>query len=105
LIYSGCSNQMICNNALISNINTCFTYLNSLGDAHHVKGSRKGIVSVLYKQNEVKTIYDVYYVPAIKHNLLGVGKLLEHGYEVIFHDTICTIFDQLSNTNLVSKVN
>jgi hypothetical protein len=59
-------------------------------------------VSVLTKQDEVKNIYDVYYVPNLKHNLLSVGKLMQHGYDVIFHNNICTIHDK--SKNLVAKV-
>ena len=50
----------------------------------------------------MKNIYDVYYVPNLKHNLLSVGQLIEHGYNVIFHNTICTIFDK--SRTLVAKV-
>ena len=98
------STRMTGNNELISNIDTSITSSISLGDDHHVKASGKGIVSILSKQNEVKTIYDVYYVPTLVHNLLSVGWLLEHGYEVIFHDTICTILDKLPSRDLVARV-
>jgi hypothetical protein len=42
----------------------------------------------------VKNIYDVYYVPNIKQNLLSVGKLMAHGYDVTFHNNTCTILNQ-----------
>lgn len=61
-------------------------------------------MSVLSKKHEVKTVYDVYYVPTLKHNLLSVGQLLGHGYEFIFHDTICTILDKIPNRALVATV-
>ena len=56
---------------------------------------------VLTKQGEVKNIYDVYYVLNIKHNLLNIGQLMEHGYDVNFHDTYCKIFDP--NRKFVAK--
>ena len=60
-------------NDLISNLDTSATTTISLGDNNLVKASRKGVVPVLTKHDEVKHVYDVYYVPNLKHNLLGVG--------------------------------
>ena len=57
---------------------------------------------MLKKQGEVKNISDVYYVPNIKHNLLSVGKLMVHGYDVNFHNNICTILNQTKR--LVAKI-
>ena len=56
---------------------------------------------VLTKQGEVKNIYDVYYVPNLKHNLLRIGQLMTHSYDVNFHDTYCKIFDP--NITFVTK--
>jgi len=50
----------------------------------------------------VKNIYDVYYVPNFKHNLLSVGQLDAHGYDVSFHNTTCTIVDK--HKSLVAKI-
>ena len=58
---------------------------------------------VLSKQSEEKNIYDVYYVPNLKHNLLSIGQLMAHGYDVTFHDNIfCMNFNQTKK--LVAKV-
>jgi hypothetical protein len=89
-------------NDLLSNLDTSLITTNSLGDDHAIKASRKGVVSVLTKQGEVKNILDVYYVPNIKHNLLSVGQLMTHGYDVNFHNNTCTILNQTKR--LVAKV-
>jgi len=73
LLDSGCSNHITGHNDFFSNIDTSVTTTISLGDDHWVKASGKGGVSVLTNQGEVKNIYDIYYVPNLKHNLLSVG--------------------------------
>ena len=102
LLDSGCSNHMTGHNDLISNLDTSISSTISLGDDHSVKASGKGVVPVLTKHNDVANIYDVYYVPSLKHNLLSVGQLIAHGYDVTFHDSTCTILDQ--TRKLVAKV-
>jgi hypothetical protein len=93
LLDSVCRNHMTGHNDLLSNIDTSLITTISLGDDHVIKTSGKGVVPVLTKQGEVKNILDVYYVPNIKHNLLSVGKLMAHGYDVTFHNNTCTILN------------
>jgi hypothetical protein len=86
LLDSGCSNHLTSQNDLHSNLDKSLITTISLGDENSFKASGKGVVPVLTKHGEVKNIYDVYYVPNIKHNLLSVGKLMVHGYDVTFHN-------------------
>ena len=72
LINNGCNNHMIGNIDITSNIDTFVTYTIKLGDNHYIQSSRKGLVSVLTKQVEVKVVHDVYYVPTLSHNLISV---------------------------------
>ena len=102
LLDGGCNNHMNGHNDLLSNFDASLITTISLGDDHSIKASRKGVVPFLTKQGEVKNIPDVYYVPNIKHNLLSVGKLMAHGYDVNFHNNICTILNQ--NKRLVAKI-
>jgi hypothetical protein len=103
LLDSGCSNHMTGHNDLLSNLDTSLIITTiSLGDDHSVKASGKGVVPILTKQGEVKNILDVYYVPNIKHNLLSVGQLMVHDYDVTFHNNTCTILNQTKR--LVAKV-
>ena len=50
----------------------------------------------------VKRICDVYYVPALKHNLLSVGQLILKNYDVHFAKEHCIIRDP--DGNLLGKV-
>ena len=50
---------------------------------------------VLTKENKHKTIHGVYYVQHLKHNIISVGQLMEHGYGVIFQGRTCYIYGKL----------
>ena len=54
-----------------SSLDSSVTSEIKLGDADQVKSLGKGVVSMLTKQDEKKDIYDVYYVPSLKHNLMS----------------------------------
>ena len=51
----------------------------------------KSIITILTKQNENKSIHNVFYVPDLKHNLISVGQLSQSSYDVRFKGTTCTI--------------
>lgn len=103
LLDSGCSNHMTGNKDLISCIDTSTNSEITLGDDSRVKAQGKGIVPILTKQNQRKEIHDVYYVPNLKHNLISVGQLMEHGYDIIFKGTTC-IFDKPPSRRLIAKI-
>ena len=86
----------------LSHLDTSFSSSIGLGDDRQVKSWGKGVVHVLTKQNVVKNNYDVYYVPNFKNNLLSVGQLDAHGYDVSFHNTTCMIVDK--HNSLVAKI-
>jgi hypothetical protein len=102
LLDSVCRNHMTCHNDLLSNLDTSLITTISLGDDHAIKTLGKGVVPVLTKQGEVKNIPNIYYVPNIKHNLLSVGNLMAHGYDVTFHNNTCTILNPTKR--LVAKL-
>ena len=37
------------------------------------------------------SIYDVYYVKGLRHNLLSVAKMCSKGYKIVFQDNNCEI--------------
>jgi len=83
LLYSGWNNHMTGNKGLFSSLASYVTSQIKLGDDYQKKVLGKGVVSVLTKQDEKKDIHDVYCVPSLRHNLMSVGKMNEHGYKVI----------------------
>jgi hypothetical protein len=74
------------NKDLLSCIDSSLSSDITLGNDSLVKFQGKGIVPILTKQNVKKDINNVYHVPYLKHNLLNVGKLIEHGFKVLFEE-------------------
>lgn len=64
---------MISNKEPFSNVYNTIKFEIMLGDDHLVDSLRKGIVSVIIKQNEKKDIPNVHFVKGLENNLLSVG--------------------------------
>jgi len=75
---------MTCNKYLFLGLNSSVTSQIKLRDDYQRKFLGKGAIYVLTKQHEKKDIHDVYYVSGLRHNLMNVGRMNEHGYRVIF---------------------
>ena len=82
------------NKNLLSSLDASIASEIMLGDHTSIKAEGKGIVPILTKQNQNKYIPDVYYVPQLKHNLISVGQLMEHGYDVLFRKNTCYIYEK-----------
>ncbi|KAE8666438.1 Phospholipase D delta [Hibiscus syriacus] len=54
----------------------------TFGDDSHSEIKGKDKVMITQRNGEKKYISDVYYVPALKSNIISLGQLLEKGYEV-----------------------
>jgi hypothetical protein len=104
LLDSGCNNHMTCNKDLLSCIDSSISSDITLGNDYLVKVQGKGIVPVLTKQNVKKDIYTVYHVPDLKHNLLSVGQLIEHGYKVLFEGASYKIYDKIPSRKLIYEI-
>jgi hypothetical protein len=104
LLDSGCNNHMTGNKDLLSCIDSSISSDITLGNDSLVKVQGKGTVPILTKQNEKKDINNVYHVPDLKHNLLSVGQLIEHGYKVLFEGASCKIYDKIPSRKLISEI-
>ena len=65
---------------------------------------RKGNINTLTKKGEKKFIYDVCFVPLLKHNLMSIGQLLQKGYRIFFKRKQCTILHKFPSIQLMAKV-
>jgi hypothetical protein len=92
------------NKELFSCIDSSLSSDITLGDDSLVKVQGKGTLPIFTKQDVKKDIHDVYHVPDLKHNLLSVGKLIEHGYKVLFEGASCRIYDKTPNRKLISEI-
>jgi hypothetical protein len=104
LLDSGCKNHMIGNKNLLSCMDPSISSDITLRDDFLVKFQVKGTVPILTKQDVKKDIHGVYHVPDLKHNLLNVGQLLEHGYKVLFEGASCRIYEKPPNRKLISEI-
>jgi hypothetical protein len=104
LLESGCNNHMTGNKELLSCIDSSISSDITLGNDSLVKIQGKGIVPILTKQNVKKDINNVYHGPDLKHNLLSVGQLIEHGYKLLFEGASCKIYDKTPSRKLISEI-
>jgi hypothetical protein len=95
---------MIGSKDLLSCIDSSISFDITIVNDSLVKVKGKGNVHILTKQNVKKDINNVYHVPYLKHNLLSVGKLIEHGYKVIFEGASCRIYDKTPKIKLIYEI-
>ena len=74
----------------------------TFGDTSKVSFKGKGNILIKLKNGDHSYIADVYYVPAIKHNLLSVGQLMEEDYTLFMKNCHLTITDY--NGRLITYV-
>jgi hypothetical protein len=104
LLDSGCNNHMMGKKYLLSCIDSSISSDITLGNDSLVKVQGKGTVPILTKHNVKKDINNVYHVPDLKHNLLSVGQLIEHGYKVLFEGASCKMYDKTLSIKLISEI-
>ncbi|KAJ6902219.1 Retrovirus-related Pol polyprotein from transposon TNT 1-94 [Populus alba x Populus x berolinensis] len=74
----------------------------TFGDTTKVPFKGKGNIPVKLKNGDSSYIADVYYVPAIKQNLISLGQLLERGYS--FYSKNCHLTIRDNNGRLMAYV-
>lgn len=84
MLASRYNNHMIGNKNMLFYLGVSITSRITLRDRSCIKVEGKCIVHVITTQNKQKYMSNVYYVPHMKHNIIIVGQLMEHGYDVIF---------------------
>jgi len=99
LLYNGCSNHMMGKKNLVANLAHSVKTKVKLGTDKNVDVDGKGVVKIMTKQGEPKTILEVYYVHGLKYNLISVGQLTQKGYIVIFQRKTFKRKDYLSQSN------
>jgi len=88
-----------------------FSYINedfctsiSFGDFHTMKVMGKGDISKRTKNGFVEKIFNVFYVPDLKSNLLSAGQLQEKGYEITIKNGAFEIYDPSRGVIVVVQV-
>jgi len=88
------------NKDLLSCIDYSISSYMTLGNDSLFKVQGRGTVPILTKQDVNKDINNVYHVPDMKHNLLIVGQLIEHGYKVLFEGELVYNIPPLKPNNI-----
>ncbi|KAI5352933.1 hypothetical protein L3X38_005825 [Prunus dulcis] len=100
---SACSNHMTSQASLLVNIDTKVTSKVKMGARDLVEATGKGTLVIDTKAGP-RYIKEVMLVPGLDENLLSVGQMVEHGYYLVFGDSMVEIFDDRSMENLLAKV-
>lgn len=107
LFDSGATSHMCCIKEMFDEFKP---YHSSITVADGNKIKVKGIENVDCKikvNDEIVnlTIYDVFYVPNMKQNLISIGRLASKGLDVTFKDEMCLIKrKQSSNSSRIKKI-
>ena len=69
----------------------------TFGDSSKVLVKRIGKILIRLKNEDHQFVFDVYYVPSMKTNILIMGQLLEKNYDIQLKDRSCLIRDHKNN--------
>ncbi|CAN6586525.1 unnamed protein product [Malus baccata var. baccata] len=101
--WEGKCNHMTAYESLLSDLNINFTGKVKMGDGNIVKATGRGTVVINTKKGR-KCIREVILVFGLDENLLSVGQMMEHGYFLLFGETMVEIYDDRSLSNLVTRL-
>lgn len=104
LFDNGYDNHMIGNKNLVVNLDQSMKTQVKLGTDKTMDVDGKGVVKIITKQGEEKTISESYYVLGLKHNLISVGQLMQKGHTIIFEGQECVIYNKPQSSELIVNV-
>jgi len=90
---TGASNHMCGYRELFGDLDETKQGLVTFGDTSKVPFKGKGSIPIKLKNGDSSYIANVYYVPAIKQNLISLGQLMERGYTFYSKNCHLTIRD------------
>ncbi|KAH7688579.1 RNA-directed DNA polymerase protein [Dioscorea alata] len=93
LLDSGCTHHMCGDIKSFKELDWSYRSKVKIGNGEHVNVEGKGEVFINTLQGNTQ-LNNVLFVPAISHNLMSVGQLIENGLALSFHDKLCEVFDK-----------
>ncbi|XP_020412758.1 uncharacterized protein LOC109947243 [Prunus persica] len=100
---SRCSNHMTSHESLLSNIDRSLKCKMKIGIGELVQASGKR-THVIELKNGPRYIQEVMIVLGLDENLLSVGQMIEHGYWLLFGDSMVNIYANRELKELVANV-
>ena len=99
---TGASNHMTGKKNLFISLDESFKGDISFGDARKVDVQWRGDIPIQAKNGTHQFITQVYYVPALKSNILSLGQLLEKEYEIVLKNGALMMKD--NKGDLIAKI-
>jgi len=91
---TGCTNHMCGQKELFAYLDDSFHTKVKFGDGRFFLVTEKWRILITLKNGDHRYIYDVFYVPDMKSNMLSMGQLLEKGYVMHIVENKFSIFDK-----------
>ncbi|KAK2983923.1 hypothetical protein RJ640_017844 [Escallonia rubra] len=99
---TGASNHMCGRKELFTDLDETIKGEVTFGDSSKIPVTCKAKLMINLKNRDRKFISDVYYVPALKSNIISLGQLLEKGYDIHMKDGALVIRNK--DRELIAKV-